>query len=361
MSGTSVDGIDVVIADFTTAPPQLRHSQCVPFSEHTREAIQRLIESPDNTSLDNVGALHTTLGYEYADAILNSLKQSGFTQHDIAGVGCHGQTVRHQPSTPTPFSLQLGDANIIAEQTGITTVNDFRSRDIAAGGQGAPLVPSFHNAVFSHNDHHRVIVNIGGIANITYLSPSSPIMGFDVGVGNALMDLTCKKYFDCAFDDEGSLASQGSVNKALFNKMRSDSFFKKAPPKSTGRELFNDTWLEQHLTNTNVLPKDLMATLCEFTAWGITDAIKAHCSECDEVIVCGGGAYNVYLLSRIEAQLQPNTINVTTSNALGIPASDVEALAFAWLAMRTLNNQSNNCPEATHATGERILGAIHLG
>lgn len=363
MSGTSVDGIDVVIADFQTNTPRILHSQCTPFSEQTRITIEQFIQSPHHISLDDLGALNTALGHEYADAILLALNQWGGRPQAIAGIGCHGQTVLHQPNVNSPFSLQLGDGNVIAEKTGITTVNDFRGRDIAAGGQGAPLVPSFHQAVFTHPSHHRVVVNIGGIANITYLSPSCPVMGFDVGVGNALMDLACKTYFDCAFDHNGLLASQGTVDITLFHSMCSDAFFKHPPPKSTGRERFNWAWLEQHIDPTNPpLPKDLLATLCEFTAWGIADAIKTHGLACDDLIVCGGGAYNAHLLSRIEAQLQlhEQDATVTISDTLGTPASDVEALAFAWLAMRTLNHQTNNCPEATHAKGERILGAIHL-
>lgn len=363
MSGTSVDGIDVVIANFQSLPPHIIHSQCTPFSESTRTKIEQFIQSPNHIHLDELGALHTVLGHEYADAILLALKHAHLSAKQIAGIGCHGQTVRHQPNLNYPFSLQIGDGNIIAEKTGITTVNDFRSRDIAAGGQGAPLVPSFHQAVLSDDNRNRVIVNIGGIANITYLSHSSPVMGFDVGAGNALMDLTCKKYFDCDYDNNGLLAAKGTVDKNLMTQLCRDIYFKKSPPKSTGRELFNWVWLQKHINKTNTSPDDLITTLCEFTAWGIAESVRKYCMPCDEIIVCGGGAYNDYLMNRIENLAKRNQpgINVKTSNALGLPAQDVEALAFAWLAMRALTGQTNNCPEATQARGQRILGAIHLG
>lgn len=365
MSGTSVDGIDVVIAHFGTSHPVLLHSQCTAFSDQITTQIERLIEHPTSINLDELGSLHTALGHAYADAILSALKTNDIRACDIAGIGCHGQTIRHQPNTTHPFSLQLGDANIIAEKTGITTVNDFRSRDIAAGGQGAPLVPSFHRAMFWDEAMHRAVVNIGGIANLTYLSNMSPILGFDVGAGNALMDWVCKEHFKCNFDQDGLLASKGTVNSALLASLQSDDFFKQKPPKSTGRELFNADWLAQHIRtsqNEHLPPHDLLATLTEFTAWGIVHALTDNQLLVDEIILCGGGAYNAHLRSRIQhiaQNIQPTT-TVKISDDLGVPAQDVEAFAFAWLAMRTLNKQSNNCSAATRAKGDRILGAIHL-
>lgn len=363
MSGTSVDGIDVVIAHFKNPSPHMLYSQCTPFSKHSRSQIEQLIQSPNDTSLDNLGTLHTALGHEYADAIILALEHCGIPPQDIAGIGCHGQTVRHQPTLPHPFSLQLGDANIIAEKTGITTVSDFRSRDIASGGQGAPLVPSFHQAVFTDDHKNRVIVNIGGIANITYLSHSSPVMGFDVGVGNTLMDLICKKHFDCDYDNNGLIASKGKVDTQLMTQLCRDDYFKIPPPKSTGRELFNEAWLQKHVNQTHTSPEDLITTLCEFTAWGVAESVKNYCTPCDEIIICGGGAYNSHLMNRIKSLTQINQAqpSIKTSDELGVPAQDVEALAFAWLAMRALTGQTNNCPEATQAKGQRILGAIHLG
>lgn len=356
MSGTSVDGIDAVAVDFSHGQCQLIATHAHPFPRELSGSIQHLIQQPDTISLDGLGALDVALGHAYADAVLALLEQSQLSASRIAAIGNHGQTLRHQPDSELPFSLQIGNAAVIAERTGITTVADFRSRDIAAGGQGAPLVPAFHKTLFTHADEARVILNIGGIANITILN-DQPIQGFDTGPGNTLMDAVCQRYADRPYDANGELAAQGQVDQALLVQLLSDPYFAQTPPKSTGRKLFNLDWLQKHVTNLDEISEsDLLATLCSLSAYSISQDIQRYAPQTQRVLVCGGGAHNQHLMNLLAEQLN---CSVESTAKHGLAPDWVEAVAFAWLAKQCIEGQAGNLPDATGAQGERILGAVY--
>ncbi len=368
MSGTSVDGIDAVVADFSTdsssdpssrpGKPQCRvlHSLCQPFAEELKASIQHSIQHPEHISLDSLGALDIALGHAYADTVLALLEHAQLAASDIVAIGNHGQTLRHQPDSELPFSLQIGNAAVIAERTGITTVADFRSRDIAAGGQGAPLVPAFHQTLFADKNEVRVILNIGGIANITILD-GEQVQGFDTGPGNTLMDAVCQSYADRLYDEHGSLAASGTVQPELLDALLAHPYFQQVPPKSTGRKLFNLEWLQSYLRDTaEIHEADLLSTLCSLSAYSIAADIRRYAPHCQRVLVCGGGAHNTHLMQLLSEQL-PCPVASTTE--YGLAPDWVEAAAFAWLGRQTINGAAGNLPSATGAQGERILGAIY--
>lgn len=356
MSGTSVDGIDVALVDFGCMPPTLIHAMGQPFAAELQQSIHRTIQQPNKISLDSFGALDVALGHAYADAVLKLLAVTQLEAKDITAIGNHGQTIRHQPDSELPFSLQIGDNNIIAERTGITTIGDFRRRDIAAGGQGAPLVPAFHQAVFEKTGECRVILNIGGIANITILD-GSRILGFDTGPGNTLMDAACAHYADMPYDKNGALAAQGQVNEALLQELLAHPYFQQAPPKSTGRELFNLEWLQQQMRETDETSEaDLLATLSSLSAYSISQAIQQHAPSCERILVCGGGVHNQHLMNLLAKQLNRP---VQKTDDYGIDADWVEAAAFAWLAQQTHKGLAGNLPSATGAEGFRVLGSVY--
>ena len=274
----------------------------------------------------------------------------------INAIGCHGQTIRHRPELG--FTLQIGNHALLAELTNITVVGDFRSRDIAAGGQGAPLVPAFHQAIFVHPEKNRMIVNIGGIANITFLAKNGQILGFDSGPGNMLIDSWTKLRLGKHYDANGAWAATGLVLESLLFDMLAEPYFALPPPKSTGRDLFNDGWLKQHLLYPHLRSQDVARTLVELTAQSIADAIFKICHDVDEVYLCGGGARNGLLVESLKAKLS-NNILLDNTDALGIGVDWLEAVAFAWLAQQTLDGKTSNLPEVTGAKGLRILGAIY--
>ena len=361
MSGTSLDGIDVVLADLCHSNTKLLATHCHTIPALLKSKISAIIQPDWVGSIEIIGKLHHQLGKLFADSVKSLLKQTQMHANEITAIGSHGQTVWHQPEGKYPFSLQLGDANLIAELTGITTVADFRSRDIAAGGQGAPLVPAFHQQALTAFNKNRIILNIGGIANITYLPESSlfePVLGFDTGPGNGLLDAWIKKNKNKNYDKNGNWARAGKVQHKLLSSFLSDPFFKLHPPKSTGKEVFNLAWIESHLNkHSHTYPaEDVQATLLELTAKSIADALA---NPCDELYVCGGGAHNDQLMSRLQC-LSPH-IPIQTTQALGIHPDWVEALAFAWLAKQAIENQPGNLPSATGAKGARVLGAIYPG
>lgn len=356
MSGTSVDGIDAVLVDFSNHSIQLIEQHCHPFADELTESIQHIIQHASTVSLDSLGALDIALGHAYADAVLALLDKAKVKTSDIIAVGNHGQTLRHQPDTELPFSLQIGNAAVIAERTRITTINDFRSRDIAAGGQGAPLVPAFHKTIFSDTKESRVILNIGGIANITILD-GDKTRGFDTGPGNTLMDAVCQHYADKPYDANGELAATGQVNQELLDALIDHPYFEQSPPKSTGRELFNLEWLQRHLSDVeNINESDLLATLSSLSALTISNDIKRHAPNCQRVLVCGGGAHNQHLIQQIQQQL---SYPIESTANYGLAPDWVEAAAFAWLAKQCMEKQAGNLPSATGAQGERILGAVY--
>ncbi|UJP06019.1 MAG: anhydro-N-acetylmuramic acid kinase [Nitrosomonas sp.] len=356
MSGTSLDGIDAVLTDFRTAnTPISLQTHFVPYDDALRAQLLSL-HTPDHDELNRAAMLSNYLSHLYAKATADLLINAGFSAQQIAAIGCHGQTIRHCPETEKRYSIQLINTALLTELTGITVVSDFRSRDIAAGGQGAPLVPAFHEAVFKTPRQHRIIVNIGGIANITNLDPQKAIIGFDSGPGNLLMDAWCQHHLGKPYDQDGHWAGTGQIIPELLEALLADTFFSYKPPKSTGRDWFNVHWLRKHLTGTE-LAQDVQATLLELTSLSIARAIEAYCWGATEVYICGGGARNTLLLQRLERAL-PNK-RVALTDQLAVAADWVEALAFAWLARQTCRRKPGSLASVTGATGNRILGAIY--
>jgi anhydro-N-acetylmuramic acid kinase len=362
MSGTSMDGVDAVLVDLSKHIPRALYSHTTPIPTPLRSRLIAAAQG-ENVTLKQLGELDVRVGRLFADAALDLLQRSGITAESVRAIGSHGQTLYHRPAAPYPTSLQIGDPNIIAERTGITTVADFRRRDMAAGGQGAPLVPAFHAAVFRLNDRNRAIVNIGGIANITILpaDPYKKISGFDTGPGNTLMDGWIKKQQRKNKDDSGRWAASGEVDADLLTKMLKDPYFRKAPPKSTGREHFNPLWLDKILKrHKNRVPaRNVQATLCELTARTICDAVRKHAPRTDEILVCGGGVHNLSLMLRL--QMLMDTVRVVSTEEFSSDPDYVEAVAFAWLAKQTLAGRIGNLPPVTGARHGVILGGIYGG
>ncbi len=354
MSGTSLDGVDAVLAEISSAgQPRLFRSHYLPYADSLRAQLLALhTPQPDEIHLAAVAA--NQLARLYADAVKGLL--DGIAPATVRAIGCHGQTLRHRPADS--YTLQIGNAALLAELTGITVVADFRSRDIAAGGQGAPLVPAFHAQALRHPDAHRVIANIGGIANITDLPANGAVRGWDTGPGNMLLDAWIKRHRGAHYDRDGAWAAGGRIDPALLDLLAQHAYLKQAPPKSAGREQFNLDWLDTILARlAHIDPTDVQATLLEFTAMSLCDAVNRDCGGTQELYVCGGGAHNGVLMQRILARL-PN-VRVATTAALGIEPDWVEALAFAWLARQALHHKPGNLPGVTGARGERILGAIY--
>ncbi|MDR4514392.1 anhydro-N-acetylmuramic acid kinase [Nitrosomonas sp.] len=354
MSGTSLDGVDAVLTDFKTDRHSLIKTYFLPYDDAIKSKLLALHHSGSD-ELTTAALLSNRLAHLYTTAVESLLRDSIVSAQDITAIGCHGQTVRHCPEIDKSYTIQLVNAALLTELTGITVVSDFRSRDLAAGGQGAPLVPAFHQAAFMNSDRHRVIVNIGGIANLTYLDPSGEVSGFDCGPGNMLMDAWCQLHTGKPYDDSGNWAATGRIIPSLLEKFLSEDFFSILPPKSTGRDLFNFKWLESHLQDEQ--PEDVQATLMQLSVTSISQAIQTFYPETDEVYLCGGGAYNLHLTNQLENVLSVKKIALT--DELGIPAAWVEASAFAWLARQAILRKPGNIPAVTGAQGERILGAIH--
>jgi len=352
MSGTSMDGIDAVLIDLNGAPALLHHSH-QPFSPQLRTGLLALNE-PGPDELHRTALAANALALGYAAVVRTLLTQTHTTVDQITAIGCHGQTVRHRPESG--YTIQLVNAALLAELTGIRVVCDFRSRDIAAGGEGAPLVPAFHRAVFAHPQLSRAVVNIGGIANITRLPVQGDVIGFDCGPGNVLMDGWIMAHQGVAYDASGAWAARGSALPELLERLLAHEFFERSPPKSTGRDLFNLQNLKNALAG-NERPVDVQATLCDLTATTIARALLAHCADAREVYLCGGGARNNTLRARLAALLPGKRLAVT--DELGIAAESVEAAAFAWLAQRAVDGKPGNLPQVTGARGLRVLGAIY--
>lgn len=353
MSGTSIDGVDAVLAEFTSSKTNSIASFYYPYKPELRSRILALQNSQPN-DLHLAQLLGNELAGLYAEAVSGLIKTAHISREQITAIGCHGQTVRHCPDEG--YTLQLGNAALLAEKTNITVVADFRSRDIAGGGQGAPLVPAFHDVLFRHPSIHRVIVNIGGISNLTNLSLTDKTIGFDCGPGNMLMDAWCQKHIGELYDKEGEWALSGMVLPQLLKKLLDTPFFQISPPKSTGRELFNLDWLTKFLSLDDK-PSDVQATLLALTVASISQAIVSYCKGADEVYLCGGGARNRGLVTKLQEKLK--NIHVTTTDELGVSADYLEAHAFAWLAYQTMHHLPISLSEVTGAKGDRILGAVH--
>ena len=355
MSGTSLDGIDAVLTDFNSQPPSLLNTFYQPYDKNLRRQILDLHQSGNN-ELHLAAMLSNKLAHCYAETVISLLNKHKIKSQSVTAIGCHGQTVRHYPQSETGYSIQLGNASLLAELTGITVVADFRSRDIAAGGQGAPLVPGFHQLLFQDPEINRVIVNIGGISNITSLASNTKVVGFDCGPGNLLMDSWCQRHLGTTYDENGTWAESGKTISELLEKLMSLKFFSIPPPKSTGREMFNLSWLENYLSE-NENPEDVQATLLQLTSTAITDAILTWFPDTTEIYLCGGGARNIALTSKIQISLPGKKVALT--DALGTNADWLEAFAFAWLAKQAIRGVPSNLPSVTGAKGERILGAIY--
>jgi anhydro-N-acetylmuramic acid kinase len=353
MSGTSLDGVDAVLARFNpNTPLQLVGTHYQPYSPELRTRLLGL-HTPQPNELHLALELAQQLAEIYAQATLALLEKTATSAALIAAIGCHGQTIRHRPEAG--YTVQLVNGARLAERTGITSIIDFRSRDIAAGGQGAPLVPAFHAAVLSSPHEHRVIVNIGGIANLTDLAPSGKVTGFDCGPGNLLMDAWAAQHLGKPLDENGSWAASGQPLPDLLERLLAHDFLAATPPKSAGREQFNLDWL-RNLLDGKEAPQDVQATLLELTARGIADAAKKHCPGFDALYACGGGVHNLTLMRRLKT-LAGKPVRSTA--ALGIDPDWMEALAFAWLAKQCLEGKPGNLPAVTGASGPRILGAIY--
>ena len=353
MSGTSLDGVDAALVQIGDGELQYLGSAYLPYPDSIHAAALAL-HTPGTDDLHHASLLANRVAELYADAVAQLLDAAGTEARHIKALGAHGQTVRHNPAAG--YTLQLINPALLAELSGITVVADFRSRDIAAGGQGAPLVPAFHDAMLRHPGEHRVVLNLGGIANITDLAPGRPTRGFDTGPGNMLLDAWIQQQRGQAYDENGAWGATGRVRDTLLARLLAHPYLQQSPPKSCGREEFNLDWLRACLEGSEA-PEDVQATLAEFSARSVADAIRTHCGPPDTVLACGGGARNPQLMAAL-AQHLPDT-SVSTTDTAGLDADSLEATAFAWLAQRTLHGLSGNLPEVTGARGERILGAIY--
>ena len=353
MSGTSLDGVDAVLAGLRGGRWRLLASSSLPFSPKLRARLLEL-HSPGPNELHRAALLANELSARYAVAVRRALTRAGVGARAVEAIGCHGQTVRHR--SRDGYTLQLVNGAALAEATGIPVICDFRSRDIAAGGEGAPLAPAFHQAAFASNKRNRVVVNIGGIANLTRLPARGKVIGFDCGPGNCLLDAWIGMRRHKPYDRDGTWASSGAVVPRLLKRLLSHPFLQRRPPKSTGRDEFDLQWLARALKPDD-RPADVQATLVEFTATTIARAVLAHGAGAREIYVCGGGARNRYLLQRLAALLPGRRIASTAM--LGVDPKHVEALAFAWLARQTIKHKPGNLPEVTGARGPRVLGAIY--
>ncbi|MDH3342842.1 MAG: anhydro-N-acetylmuramic acid kinase [Gammaproteobacteria bacterium] len=357
MSGTSMDGIDAALVDFSNdKAPELIHQYSHPWPEDVLKELMASRELPDE-HLDQLHNLDIRLGEIFADATLSLLKEAKVSTGDIIAIGNHGQTIRHRPDISQPFSLQIGDAKTLAQKTGIRVISDFRTADIEAGGQGAPLAPAFHQAIFHSNDEDRGILNIGGIANLTLLprAQNKEVIGFDTGPGNNLMDAWIKKTYGKIYDHNGDYARTGKIVKELLSRCLGDDYFQSIPPKSTGFEQFNLDWLSTKIdADKKCSDADIQATLCELTALSIANDVRKYAQGIKRLLVCGGGAHNAYLMDRIQLALPECEVESTQN--YGIEPGWVEAMAFAWLARQHIHNLPGNLPSVTGAREEVILG-----
>ncbi|MBI1942880.1 MAG: anhydro-N-acetylmuramic acid kinase [Betaproteobacteria bacterium] len=353
MSGTSLDGVDAVLADLAGARPQLLAHAHRPFEARLRRELLAL-NSPADNELERAALAGNDLARSYAAAVAALLAQAGIPAAEMRAIGCHGQTVRHGPARG--YTVQIGNAALLAELTGIRVVADFRSRDVAAGGQGAPLAPAFHAAVFAHPAEDRAVLNLGGIANLTCLPRAGEVAGFDTGPGNCLLDLWISKSLGRPYDEDGAWAAGAQHLPGLLERMLRDPYFAAPPPKSTGRDLFNEAWLQAMLRGGEDA-RAVQATLAELTARSVCDGIARYCRPALRVIACGGGVGNLALMERLRTAAAP--IPVESSAQHGIDPQRVEATAFAWLAKQALDGRPASLPSVTGARAARVLGAVY--
>lgn len=358
MSGTSLDGIDTALVDFSVEKHLIVGFNCTPWPAETAQRL-KAISVPGQNEIDRLGVLDSDVADALATSVNRLLEKYAIDPSRIRAIGSHGQTVRHRPGFEKPFTLQIGDPNRIAEQTGICVVSDFRRRDLAAGGQGAPLAPAYHAARFSDAGETRVILNIGGIANVTLLAadPEAPVLGFDTGPGNTLINTWIQDNLKKTYDRSGEWAAGGRLLPDLLEDLKSDPYFSAPIPKTTGPEYFSRSWLDERLQIQSGSPQNIQTTLTVFTAESIADAIAEHAPDCGRVIVCGGGVYNKVLMGHLEQKL--GNIPLESSQEQGMDPEQVESVAFAWLARQTLNGHYGNLPTVTGARHPVILGGIY--
>ena len=361
MSGTSADGIDAALVRFEgegrTLRCELVHGNTFSWDATLRGQLVALGQGADTVSLDDLGMLDGRIALAFAEAALSLLQAAGVPRGRVRAIGSHGQTVRHRPQGDPPFTWQLGDGNVIAERCGIATVADFRRRDVAAGGQGAPLMPAFHAALLGSSNEDRAALNLGGIANFTLLPAAGDVRGFDTGPANALMDAWCERHTGRPYDAEGAFATSGQVNPTLLARLLADPWFALSPPKSTGREHFHLDWLQARMEDTSLAPADVQATLLDLTARTIADALHMSQPDTRRVLACGGGVRNPVLMARLAAYLPQAVVESTAAH--GLDPDYVEAMGFAWLARETLAGRPGNLPAVTGASGRRVLGTVY--
>lgn len=360
MSGTSLDGVDGVIADLSDVNrPHVRAHVHQRYEDSLRTSLLEL-NQPGASELHRAALAANAVSRRYAGVVTALVEAAGSSRADVAAIGAHGQTVRHRPHEfdGTGYTIQLLNGPLLAELCGVDVVCDFRGRDVAAGGEGAPLVPAFHAAVFGRAGDDRAVLNLGGIANLTLLPAKGAVLGFDCGPGNALMDGWCEAHLGRRFDEAGHWAAGGTVDARLLSALLADPFFSRLPPKSTGRDLFHRAWLDAalHRVSKPPSPPDVQATLAELTACAAADALRRHAPATRRLLVCGGGAFNHHLMGRLGARLAG--VDVVRSDAEGVPPDQVEALAFAWLAHAFLQRRPANLPSVTGAAGPRVLGSL---
>ncbi len=361
MSGTSLDGVDGVLVDFSDGQVAVLAHVNAPLPQTLTQELLAL-NSPGSNELHRAALAANALVRVYGNVVNTLLQQAGVQPSSVCAIGAHGQTVRHQPQAfdDSGYTLQLNNPALLAELTGIDVVADFRSRDVAAGGQGAPLVPAFHQAVFGQLGETVATLNIGGISNLTVIGPrlADDVLGFDCGPGNALMDAWCQQHLGQAFDTDGAWAAAGHVHGNLLSALLDEPYFAQPAPKSTGRDLFSAHWLAGKLKSFGALPPvDVQTTLTELTASACAESVNRYGFESKNLVVCGGGAFNAYLMHRLQAHLP--TVRVISSENLSLPALQVEATAFAWLARKTIRRETSSLPTVTGARGARISGAIY--
>lgn len=359
ISGTSVDSVDAALVEFGDTQPRLISVVNHSFPDDLRKRLLELNTAPTIT-LPQLGELDHRIGVLFAEACNKLLEGCGVDAGRVRAIGSHGQTIHHAPKPPYPFTMQIGDPNIIAEQTGIAVVADFRRRDMAAGGQGAPLVPAFHQAIFSDAENARAVVNIGGIANVTTLPSAESkdkLLGFDTGPGNCLLDSWIQRHLHQSVDIDGRWGAGGHLIPQLLDELMQFDFFNMAPPKSTGREVFHLDWLQARLSQEHA-PQDVQATLCHFTARSICEAIKRFAPATKQMFVCGGGAHNQFLMQLLGEHFKGD---VESTESLGVSPDWVEATAFAWLAMEHLEGRAGNLPQCSGAEHAVPLGGLYPG
>lgn len=357
ISGTSADGIDAALVAFEPEP-RLVAGHTYPWNSALRREVLRCSRREAAIDVDGFGRLDAAIGEAFADAAQRLMQQAGVAASAVAAIGSHGQTLCHRPQGELPYTVQLGDASRIVERTGVTTVADFRRRDVAAGGHGAPLMPAFHAAVLAQAGEDRAVLNLGGIANLTLLpGDGGAVRGFDTGPANGLMDAFIERECGQAYDADGALAARGTVDRDLLAALVADPWFALPGPKSTGRDQFHLDWVAQALGGRTLRPEDVQATLCELSAVTIADALLRDLPGARRLIACGGGVHNAELMRRLQSRLPG--VAVVSSGVHGLDPDFVEAMGFAWLARQTLAGQPGNCPSVSGARGLRILGAIH--